>query len=213
MRSCLILFLLASFLLFSCSSNTPRATPQLVTVYSTAAAQPWLAPLYDCAGSSVAIARVDDASSADITLRVGEPKFLDTPAYQIAQEEIWVTAHRESTVSTMGLEKVQALFAGLGDPAIQVWVYSPDEDVQQVFDQFVMKGRSVSASAHVAASPQQVMKALESDRQAVGILPATWSMKMSGSSGVYHVATVAVLAIPKSEPQGAVQELIACLQK
>ncbi len=207
------LFLILFFALSACSAGTPPATPQLVTVYSTSAAQPWLAPLYDCAGSSVAIARVDDASSADITLRVGEPKFLDTPAYQIAQEEIWVTAHRESTVSTMGLEKVQALFAGLGDPAIQVWVYSPDEDVQQVFDQFVMKGRSVSASAHVAASPQQVMNVLESDKQAVGILPATWSMKMSGSSGVFHIATVPVLAITNSEPQGVIQGLIACLQK
>ncbi len=208
-----LLFLLASFLLFSCSTRAPLATPPLVTVYSTSAAQPWLAPLYRCVGSSVVLSRVDDASSADIVLRVGEPEFLDSPAYRIGQEEIWVTTHRESTIPTMSLEQVQALFTGFGDPSIQVWVYSPDEDVQQVFDQFVMKGRRMGASTHMADNPQQVINVLEADRQAVGILPLTWSMKMSGSGGVYHVATVPVLALTNSKPHGVIQDLIACLQK
>jgi hypothetical protein len=208
-----LLFLLSSFLLFSCSPSTPSATPQLVTVYSTSAAQPWLSPLYECAGASSVIFRTDDPSTADIVLRVGEPPFLNLPAYQIDQEEIWITTHRESSISTMDLEAVQALFAGQGDLSIQVWVYSADEDIQQVFDQYVMEGRSVAASAYVAASPQHMLNVLQSERQAIGILPLTWSMKMPGSGGVYHVATVPVLAITDSEPRGVIQELLACLQK
>lgn len=207
-----LLFLLSSFLFFFCSTSTPPTTPQLITVYSTAAAQPWLPQLYECAGSFAVISRVDDASTADIVLRVGEPPFLDSPAYQIDQEEIWVVTHRESSIPSMNLEAVQTLFAGPGASPTQVWVYGPDEDVQQVFDQYVMKGRNVAASAYVAASPEHMLKVLESERQAIGILPLTWSMRMAGSGGVYHVATVPVLAITDSEPQGVLQELLACLQ-
>jgi hypothetical protein len=209
----ILLFLLSSLLLFSCSTPPAPATPQVVSVYSTAAAEPWLPPLYDCAGTSTVISRVDDSSSADIMLRIGEPEFLILPAYKIDQEEIWAVTHRESPIPTMNLQEVQALFAGQGDPSIQVWVYASGEDVQDVFDQFVMKGRRIVSSANVATNPQQMLNVLDSERQAIGILPLTWSMKMTGSTGVYHVATVPVLALTNSEPQGVIKELIACLQK
>ena len=208
-----IVVLLSSSLLFSCAPAIPSATPQLLTVYSTSAAQSWLSPLYGCAGTSSVISRVDDPSMADIILQVGEPSFLALPAYQIAQEEIWITAHPESTIPTLNLEEVRTLFAGQGDPSVQIWVYASEDDIQQVFDEHVMNGRSVAASARVAFTPQQMLTVLESERQAIGILPLSWSMKMSGSRGLYQVATVPVLAITNSEPQNVVKELIACLQK
>ncbi len=212
-RNDIILFLLSSFLLFSCTTKTPQASLQTVSVYSTFAAEPWLDPLYACAESVAVISRVDDVSSADIVLRVGEPEFLASPAYQIDEEEIWVVAHHETPIPSMGLEGVQALFLGLGDPSIQIWVYASDTDVQAIFDQYVMEGRSVTSLARLATSPQEMADVLDSERQALGILPVNWSMKMSGSSGIYHVATVPVLAITKSEPQGAVNQLIGCLQE
>jgi hypothetical protein len=52
------------------------------------------------------------------------------------------------------------LFSGLGDLSVQVWVYASGEDVFEVFDQYVMKGRSVSSSAMVAVSPQQMSDVL-----------------------------------------------------
>ena len=212
-RNNIYLFLLFTFLLFSCSPTTPSGTPHLITVYSTSAAQLWLPPLYECAGTSSVLSRVDDPSAADIVLRVGEPPFLDSPAYQIDQEEIWLVTHRESPIPQMNLDVLRTLFAGQGDPSIQVWVYTADEDVQQVFDHYVMKGRNVAASAYVAAGPQHMLDVLDSERQAIGILPLTWSMKMTGSRGMYQVATVPVLAITESEPQGVIKELLACLQK
>jgi len=210
-RNDIILFLLSSFLLFSCSPSTPQTTPQVVTVYSTSAAQPWLPPLYMCAGSSSVISRVDDSSSADITLRVGEPEFLASPAYQIDTEEILIVTHHQSPVQNLTLEEARALFAGQGDPSVQVWVYTSDEDVQVVFDHFVMEGRSVTSSARLAVNPQQMSDTVVNETDAVGILPRHW--KVGDVRDVYPVATVPVLALTKSEPQGAVKELIACLQK
>jgi hypothetical protein len=206
----IFLFLFFSLLLFSCGPSAPLATPQLITVYSTFAAQPWLPPLYECAGTSAALSRIDEAAAADIVLRVGEPSFLASPAYQIDEEEILIVAHRQSAVQNLTLEAARALFAGQGDSTAQVWVYSSGEDVQEVFEQIVMEGRSVDSSARIAATPQQMSDTLVNQSDAVGILPRHW--KAGPTREVFSVATVPVLAITRSEPQGILHELIACLQ-
>jgi hypothetical protein len=203
--------MLSSLLLFSCSSRTPLSTPQLITVYSTSAAQPWLPPLYECAGTSAVLSRVDDSTAADIALRVGEPAFLSTPAYQIDTEDILIVTHRQSPVQNLTLEGVRALFAGQGDPSVQMWTYAAEEDVQEVFDQVVMEGRNVTASARIAVNPQQMSDTLVNESNTIGILPRHW--KVGDTREVFAVATVPVLAITKSEPQGVLQDLIACLQK
>lgn len=139
--------------------------------------------------------------------------------YQIDEEEILIVTNRQSPVQNMTLDEVQALFAGLGDPSVQVWVYASGDDMFGVFDQSVMKGRSVSSSARVAVDPQQMSDALNSEPNAVGILPRHWNPSANSGQGtgdvreVYSVAKVPVLAITQSEPQGAVNQLIGCLQK
>ena len=210
-RNDIILFFIASLLLFSCSPATPSVTPQLITVYATAAAQPWLPKLYECAGTSSAISRVDESSAADIALRVGEPPFLNSPAFQIDTEEILIVTHRLSPVQNLTLEAARELFAGQGDPSVQIWVYASGEDVQEAFDQVVMAGRSVSSSAQLAVNPQQMSDTLVNESKAVGILPRHW--KVGDVREVFSVVTVPVVAIAKSEPQGITKELIACLQK
>jgi hypothetical protein len=207
---CLIPFLLSA-LLFSCSPATLSVTPALITVYSTSAAQPWLPKLYECAGTASAISRVDDPSVADIALRVGEPAVLHSPAFQIDTEEILIVTHRQSPVQKLTLEGARELFAGHGDPSLQVWVYASGEDVQELFNQIVMTGRSVDPSARLAVNPQQMSDTLVNELNAVGILPRHW--KAGDVREVFSVATVPVLAVTASEPQGVIQELLVCLQK
>ena len=154
---------------------------------------------------------MDDPSSADISLRVGEPEFLASPAYQIDVEEILIVTHRQSPVQNLTLEEARTLFAGQGDSRVQIWVYAPEEDVQTVFDQFVMAERSVVSSARLAVNPQQMSDTLVNEPNTVGILPKHW--KVGDSRIVFSVGTVPVLAVAQAEPQGVVKELIACLQK
>ncbi len=206
----ILVFLLSSFLLSSCSTSTSQPTPQPVSVYSTSAAQPWLMDLYACAESSAAISRVDDPSIADISLRVGEPEFLASPAYQIDVEEILIVTHRQSPVQNLTLEEARALFIGQGDASVQVWVYPSAEDVQRVFDQTVMAEGSVVSSARLAINPQEMSDTLVNQANTVGILPRHW--KVGDVREVFSVATVPVLAITQTEPQGVVNNLIGCLQ-
>jgi len=195
----------------SCSPETHQTPPQLVSVYSTSAATPWLDNVYACAGSFAAISRVADPSKADVTLRVGEPGYLTSFAYQIDEEEILIVTHRQSPVQNLTLDAAQDLFAGLGDPSVQVWVYASDEDVFDAFDQFVMKGRSVSSSANIALTPQQMSDMLNSASNAVGILPRHW--KAGDVREVYSAGMVPVLAMIQDKPGGVIAQLIGCLQK
>jgi hypothetical protein len=202
--------ILLIFLLASCSPGTPQTTPEPVTVYTTSAAQPWLTEAYACAGSFAILSRVDDPAAADIVLRVGEPEFLATPAFQIDTEEILIVTHRQSPVQNLTLEEARTLFTQT-DPSVQVWVYASGEDIQRVFDQVVMEGRSVASSAWVAVNPQTMSDTLVNSPDTVGVLPRHW--KAGDVREIYSVATVPVLAITVSDPTGVIDQIIGCLQK
>ena len=207
----IIYILISTLLISSCSTSTPQSTPQVVTVYSTSSATPWLSDVYSCAESIAVISRVDDPSFADIALRIGEPKFLTSFAYQIDEEEILIVTHSQSPVQNLTLDEAQGIFMGLGDPSVAVWVYASGEDVFEIFDQFVMMGGSVASSAMMAVNPQQMSDILNAEPNTVGILPRHW--KVGDTREVFSVAMVPVLAITQSEPLGDVNQLIGCLQK
>ncbi|MEW6404059.1 MAG: hypothetical protein AB1649_19870 [Chloroflexota bacterium] len=200
------------FLISACSPAVTEAAPtRVINVYATQSTQPWLTELFDCAGDSSAIVNLTDPESAEIILRLGEPADLTTPAYQIDTEEILIVTHRESPLQNLSLEEARALFGGQGDPSVQVWVYDSGEDVQGAFDQLVMAGRSVTSFAKLAASPQQMSDLLNAEPSAVGILPARW--KAGSPRVVFTIESVPVLALTKTEPQGVVREILACLQR
>ena len=201
--------MLSSFLLFSCAAPTQPAQTEIVTMYASSAAQPWMSDLFACANDLSVVLSVS-AESPEIILRVGEPEVLVSPAYQIDEEEILIVAHRESPVQNLSLEEAQALFAGQGEPSAQVWVYSSGTDMQILFDQLVMKGRSVTSFARLASDPQEMSDMLNSESNTVGILPRHWII--GNVREIYSVGMAPVLAIVRQEPRGVVSELIACLQ-
>ena len=212
MRTNLYLLFVIVLLVTSCAPTaTPTPETQIVSVYATPATQPWFPDLYACAPAGTAIRIVDDSLAADISLRLGEPDILSAPAYQIDTEEILVVTHRQSPVQNMMIGEVRELFAGQGDPSVVVWVYASGEDVQRAFEQAVMQGRSVTSLARLATNPQHMSDTLNNELNTVGILPRHW--KAGDSRFVHTIPDVPVLAVVLEEPQGAIQAIIACLQK
>jgi len=196
-------------LFFSACAPTPQPEQVIVTAYATAASTPWLTDLYACATKSNTVIKIS-ADSPDISLQIGQPETLISPAYQIGEEEILVVAHSENSMPDLTLTEAQTLFA-LGNPSAQVLVYPSAADLQRVFDQLVMQGRSVSLSAKIAASPQNMSDMLKSEPTAIGILPRHW---VTGDvREFFSLGQAPVLAVTKQESQGAaVVALIACLQ-
>jgi hypothetical protein len=208
----LIFLLLLVSLLASCvPTTTPAPETRIINAYATPATQPWLADVFGCAPNGTVINVASDPAFADISLRLGEPDLLTAHPYQIDTEEILVVTPRQSSVQNLAVEGVRELFVGQGDPSVQVWVYAAGEDVQKVFEQAVMQGRSVTTSARLATGLQQMSDTLNNTPNTIGILPRHW--KVGDSRSVYTIPDVPVLALTDKEPQGAVQAVIACLQK
>lgn len=206
-----VLFLLSAFIIVAC---TPVAESQVsasvVTVYSTSAAQPWLTELFACADKNSVVLNIT-ATDPEISLQIGEPENLIGSAFQIGEEELLVVTHRESSLQNLKLEDVQTLFLGQGDSSMQVWVYASDEDIQVLFEQVVMNGRSVSSSAKVAANPQIMSDLLNENPNAVGILPRHW--KTGDVREIYSMGKMPVLAIVSGEMTETIRALLTCLSK
>ncbi|MFZ5911235.1 MAG: hypothetical protein ACOYYU_14580 [Chloroflexota bacterium] len=198
------------FLLAGCGHVVPAVETQTLDVYATPAAQPWLADVYACAPEGIALRVVDSPDQADLAIRLGEPDLWPAPVYRIGSEEILVAAHPASPLQDLTLEAARALFAGAGDPSVEMWVYAGEEDVQGVFEQAVMAGRPVTSLARLAAGPQHMSDVLSETPNAVGLLPRRW--KVGDLHVAYTIPNVPVLALVNDEPQGALRALLACLQ-
>lgn len=200
------LFLLSSFL-FSC---TPTPAPsQVVDVFASPAATPFLDDLFACAdASSVTLYLTSD--SPDLSLRLGQPDGWAGSLFQVADEDILIVASAQSPLPALTLDQARTIFAGQ-NPSVQVWAYASAEETQRVFESAIMEGRSVTSFARLAVSPMHMVEALTSDPNAVGILPRRWMT--DGLRELFVAASAPVLALTPSEPEGIVRDLIACMQK
>jgi hypothetical protein len=213
-------FLVLLLLLSACTPAGPAATPPVVSVYASAATQAWLVELYECAAQqSVVLRLADSAADAEIVLRLGEPANLSTPAFQVDTEELLVVVNRVHPFNILSAEQVRGLFTGQIDDwsqieasktgKVQVWVFAQGEDVQEVFAS-TLGGSPVVSSARLAVSPEAMSQGVANDENAIGILPRHW--KMGNVADVHVAASLPVLALTPSEPQGALTSLLACLQ-
>jgi phosphate transport system substrate-binding protein len=123
-------------------------------------------------------------------------------------------------VDSLTLNQVRSIFLGQtanwkevggNDLPLQVWTFSPDEDVQGIFDKTVMNGEPVTSLARLATSALNMLKDVGTTPGSIGLLPR--HLLAGAVKDVYTVGTTPVLAITKSEPQGVVRELIRCLQE
>lgn len=122
-------------------------------------------------------------------------------------------------VTSLTLDQVQSIFSGRvsnwqevggGNLPVQVWTYSADADVEGIFDDIVLKGEPITSLARLAVSVQFMSDAIGSTSGSIGVLPRrALDAKVRD---VYTAASVPVLAITKTEPQGAVKDLLACAQ-
>ncbi len=127
--------------------------------------------------------------------------------------------HPQGGVGALTLEQVRQLFSGRvtnwkdvggNDLPVQVWTFSPGEDIQQIFESAVMHGQPLSSFARLAVSAQAMSDGVGNTPGSIGYLPRRW--KAGNVREALKVATVPVLVLARTEPQGPERDLIACLQ-
>lgn len=211
MRRPLRLALLVAMMgsLLACASpGQVEGAPRVIEVHATPAVQPWLADLYACAPPGTVLRAAANPAEAELALRLGEPLAHAGALYRLGNEQLLVVAGAESPLAELSAPEVQELFAGLGDPPVQVWVYDADQDVQQVFSSALMDGRPLTTQARLATGPERMRQALEQDPEALGLLPGRWG---TGTLRVLHtLPDVPVLALVPPEPQAGLLALLAC---
>ncbi|RJP50554.1 MAG: hypothetical protein C4583_10460 [Anaerolineaceae bacterium] len=206
MKKIFIVFLLSSFI-FSCS---PTPSPsQIVDVYASPAAAPFLDELYACADSSSVTLNLT-SDSPDLSLHLGLPDGWAGSAFQVAAEDILIVASLQSPLPSLSMDQMRTIFTGQ-NPSVQVWAYASEGETQRLFESAVMDGRSVTSFARLAVSPMHMVEALTSDPNAVGLLPRRWMT--DGLRELFLVANVPILALTPYEPEGIARDLIACMQE
>ncbi len=226
MKPASFLFLFSILILVSCAPATPVKTPVLFTVQYTFATTPWLENLSTCAGNRVINAELraegfQDLASSELVMRIGQSSSLITPAYQIGKDDILVITNSHNPVNQLTLDQVRALFIGRfqtwkaingNDTPVHVWVFPTGEDVQQIFGESVLGGSSVTSQARLANSPEEMSQAIAGDVDAIGII--TRRLKTGNTSDVFTAASnLPVLVSTRSELQGDLAQILACLQK
>lgn len=197
----------------------PQVTPRLLSVYVSSAAYPRVSELYKCAPPSIVIALADPAT-AQLSMRLGEPVPLTSPAYQVGTEDILVVTHSQAGVGPLALDDVQRIFSGIitnwkdvggNDLPVQVWTYAAGEDIQQIFDRMVMSGQPVTSMARLAVSSQAMSDEVGNTPGSIGYLARRW--KAGNTRDVLNFATVPVLVVTRTEPDMDSKTLIDCLQR
>jgi hypothetical protein len=215
LRALLLLYLL----LAGCAPAAQEVTPHLLTIHVTSAAYPHVEEIYKCAPSSAVISLADPAT-AQLTVRLGEPTPLVTPAYQVGTEEMLIVTHPQVGTGPLSMEQVQQLFSGTvtnwkdvggNDVPVQAWTYAAGEDIQQVFDRAVMNGQPVTSMARLAVSSQAMSDEVGSTPGSIGYLARRW--KAGNTRDVLNFATVPVLVVASAVPGPSAKALIDCLQR
>jgi hypothetical protein len=218
-RILFFLLLLVPAVAAACTPAAPQVTPHLLDVHVTSAAYPRVSELFHCAPPSVVI-RLSDPATAQLTVRLGAPDPLVTPAYEVGTEDILVFTHNQAGVSSLTLDQVQQVFGGIitnwqdvggNDLPIQVWTYAAGEDIQQIFQRVVMSGQPVTSMARLAVSSQAMSDEVGNTPGSVGYLARRW--KAGNTRDVLDFATVPVLAVARAEPDASVKALVDCLQR
>ncbi len=200
-------------------------TPMAIRISYTAASKPWLKKAYTCAGPNLLDAQIQstdalDPSLENMTMRIGEPAKTTFPTYQVGTDLLEIIGNPQNPVKQLTVDQARDLFTGRvqnwkdlqgQDTPVEVWSYASGEDIQKLLEQKILAGSPVTSLAHLAVSPDEMASAVAKDPNAVGLLTQAW--KAEGISNLLTISTEPVLVSTSSQPQGAVLDLIHCLQK
>jgi phosphate transport system substrate-binding protein len=221
----IIVFLILASILVACGPAEPAVLVSPITVLYTEATVPWLPGLYICAGDRTVNAvqralNLIDLQSGELAMEIGASPVENSTAYQIGSEDIVVILNPRNPVKSLTAGQIRGLFTGLitsweavggSKSPVDVWVFSPGEDIQQLFMTTFLADSAVTSNARLATSMEEMRQEIAGNVNSVGILTKRWAT--DDLSTAYSITGLPVLVLSQGEPQDAIQGLISCLQK
>lgn len=196
----------------------------------------WLKPaMADCAEEIPSLSLTVQTSAqadqslddADILLRWSDSFLEEGQTFKLGEDHLVIIVNPNNALEEMDGSQLAAVFSGsLTDwssvsegaaGSIQPWVYPAVDDGQMLFSAKVLPLDEIIGTARIAPSPDVMLEAVNSDPQAVGLIPARWlnpSVKAIEISGYTNNDwTLPVLAVTKVEPSGPVRDWLLCVQE
>ena len=166
-----------------------------------------------------------DFENADLVVWWGEkPERIDY-AYPLKEDELVVIVNPENPKQTLSSSELVSLFSGrienwseIGtlDQQVEVWIFPEGNIMSETFQAGILADQRITRLAALAPSSAAMLESIAGDPGAIGILPRSWLSPEVKEIEVDPELQASVrkplLALSQSEPQGAVKELIACLQ-
>lgn len=211
----LLAFLLPVLALTACNAQPPVVTPLRIGL--SPAAHPISEAVFACVPNPDSLIvsietrypNIVDLKDFDIYIQLGEPEALPAFVAQIAWENVVVVTHPSSELE-LDAGSAADLFGGRSQGDMALWVGPAGDEARQAFEESVAHGSPVVGSAHLAASPADLLAAIAADPQAAGILPLAWADDSVRTLNLNIQMPVLILAI--EEPSGPERDLVACLQ-
>ncbi len=146
-------------------------------------------------------------------------------AYPLNEDELVVIVNPENPKETLSGSELVSLYAGrienwseIGtlDQQVELWIFPEGNIMSETFHAGMLADQRITRLAALAPSSAAMLESIAGDPGAIGILPRSWLSPEVKEIEVDPELQASVrkplLALSQSEPQGAVKELIACLQ-
>lgn len=235
-KNLLLIFSLTAFWLSACGAPTTATIPPSPMPVRVSYS-PYLAgiqeALHACAVESQQLAiffeqipgAQQDFEGNDLVIWWGDKPDELGFSYQLNEDELVVIVHPENPKQELSQSELISLYAGrieswseIGtlDQDIKVWIFPETNLMTLSFHSGILGGQRFTRLASLAPSSPAMLESVASDPGAIGVLPRSWLTNDVQAIQIDPELQVSVrkplLALTPSEPQGAIKELIACLQ-
>jgi len=142
-------------------------------------------------------------------------------AARIAMEQLTIIVNPRNSLQSVSLSELQTLINGAqptwsDGSAVNIYVPDLDSDLGRQFSTLIMHSAPVSSFAKLIFDPQVMLTTVASDPSAIGISTTHWVDSTVKAISISDLPpsdlTQPVLIILPAQPEGVLQNWVACLQ-
>jgi ABC-type phosphate transport system substrate-binding protein len=159
---------------------------------------------------------INDGSSPDITLQLGEPdkKFSGFSAL-LGWEKVVFVANQENDISNLEQKEWIGIFTQ-SPPELSVWSYPENSTLRLLFEEIILNGNDITPYASLVPDPESMLEAIRQDKKSIGYLPESWVTEdltvIELDYATQKELQLPVLGVTESEPEGVVNAILVCMQ-
>jgi len=218
------------FLIGACgSSNTEFSDSEIFMIAISPSAAPITAAVELCSNQTLAengqyrIEQVFPSQFSSqahkLVIQIGQAPSDFAFSAQIASERFFLITHLSRSLQSINMNDVEKIFSGgylnwadleNSEAIIDLWIPTQSDESRQFLENHILNGQALNSNAKLSIAPDHMRANVSENEDAIGILPGAWINSSVNSLALSEA--MPLLASSTAEAQGAIREIIACLQ-